>query len=154
MIVPGVSVYLFTSKHTATRPQHAGPLTLELIFNLLLHINVHCTKLPSTWSSVVNNHLSLWLSDTMDVAHISRIMARFLRGLWRYRDYIVIFLTPLLLLPLPLVIPTPVRAKCHFYVIYVLTSGNISPEFSSDKILEISKVALELHMTEAWNVAG
>ncbi|XP_071352372.1 solute carrier family 13 member 2-like [Trachinotus anak] len=43
-------------------------------------------------------------------------MARFLTWLWRYRNYIVIVLTPLLLLPLPLIIPTP-EAKCGFVII-------------------------------------
>ncbi|XP_077579566.1 solute carrier family 13 member 2-like isoform X2 [Stigmatopora nigra] len=42
-------------------------------------------------------------------------MAGFLTWLWRYRNYLVIVLTPLLLLPLPLVIPTP--AKCGFIII-------------------------------------
>ncbi|XP_054452874.1 solute carrier family 13 member 2-like [Anoplopoma fimbria] len=43
-------------------------------------------------------------------------MAGFLTWLWRYRNYIVIVLTPLLLLPLPLVIPT-LQAKCGFVII-------------------------------------
>ncbi|XP_041796503.1 solute carrier family 13 member 2-like [Chelmon rostratus] len=43
-------------------------------------------------------------------------MAGFLTWLWRYRNYIVIVLTPLLLLPLPLIIPTP-EAKCGFVII-------------------------------------
>ncbi|XP_068173517.1 solute carrier family 13 member 2-like [Antennarius striatus] len=36
--------------------------------------------------------------------------------LWRYRNYIVIVLAPLLLLPLPLIIPTP-QAKCGYAII-------------------------------------
>ncbi|XP_070826646.1 solute carrier family 13 member 2-like isoform X2 [Chaetodon trifascialis] len=43
-------------------------------------------------------------------------MAGFLTWLWRYRNYIVIVLTPLLLLPLPLIIPTT-EAKCGFVII-------------------------------------
>ncbi|XP_074498029.1 solute carrier family 13 member 2-like isoform X1 [Sebastes fasciatus] len=43
-------------------------------------------------------------------------MAGFLTWLWRYRNYIVIVLTPLLLLPLPLIVPTP-EAKCGFVII-------------------------------------
>ncbi|XP_054649711.1 solute carrier family 13 member 2-like [Dunckerocampus dactyliophorus] len=43
-------------------------------------------------------------------------MAGFLSCLWRYRNYIVIVLTPLLLLPLPLVVPTS-EAKCGFVII-------------------------------------
>ncbi|KAM9358967.1 solute carrier family 13 member 2-like [Symphorus nematophorus] len=43
-------------------------------------------------------------------------MAGFLTWLWRFRNYIVIVLTPLLLLPLPLIIPTP-EAKCGFVII-------------------------------------
>ncbi|XP_031717149.1 solute carrier family 13 member 2-like [Anarrhichthys ocellatus] len=43
-------------------------------------------------------------------------MAGFLRWLWRYRNYIVIVLTPLLLLPLPLASPTP-EAKCGYVII-------------------------------------
>ncbi|XP_044210027.1 solute carrier family 13 member 2-like [Thunnus albacares] len=43
-------------------------------------------------------------------------MAGFLTWLWRYRNYIVIVLTPLLLLPLPLIIPTS-EAKCGFVII-------------------------------------
>ncbi|XP_019943915.2 solute carrier family 13 member 2-like [Paralichthys olivaceus] len=43
-------------------------------------------------------------------------MAGFLKGLWRYRNYITIFLTPLLLLPLPLSSPTP-EAKCGYVII-------------------------------------
>ncbi|XP_023279829.1 solute carrier family 13 member 2-like isoform X1 [Seriola lalandi dorsalis] len=43
-------------------------------------------------------------------------MAGILSWLWRYRNYIVIVLTPLLLLPLPLVIPTQ-EAKCGFVII-------------------------------------
>ncbi|KAM9812834.1 solute carrier family 13 member 2-like [Syngnathus typhle] len=43
-------------------------------------------------------------------------MAGYLTWLWRYRNYIVIVLTPLLLLPLPIVIPTP-EAKCGFVII-------------------------------------
>lgn len=43
-------------------------------------------------------------------------MARFLSWFWRYKDYIVIVLTPLLLLPLPLVIPTS-EAKCGYVII-------------------------------------
>ncbi|XP_077422069.1 solute carrier family 13 member 2-like [Vanacampus margaritifer] len=43
-------------------------------------------------------------------------MAGFLTWLWRYRNYIVVVVTPLLLLPLPLVIPTS-EAKCGFVII-------------------------------------
>nr|XP_033778329.1 solute carrier family 13 member 2 [Geotrypetes seraphini] len=43
-------------------------------------------------------------------------MASFWRGLWAYRKYLFIFLTPLLLLPLPLVIPTK-EASCGFVII-------------------------------------
>ncbi|XP_061638609.1 solute carrier family 13 member 2-like [Phyllopteryx taeniolatus] len=43
-------------------------------------------------------------------------MAIFCTWLWRYRNYTVIVLTPLLLLPLPLVIPTS-EAKCGFVII-------------------------------------
>ncbi|XP_061537356.1 solute carrier family 13 member 2-like isoform X4 [Phycodurus eques] len=43
-------------------------------------------------------------------------MSIFCTWLWRYRNYIVIVLTPLLLLPLPLVIPTS-EAKCGFVII-------------------------------------
>ncbi|XP_039986376.1 solute carrier family 13 member 2-like isoform X2 [Xiphias gladius] len=43
-------------------------------------------------------------------------MAGYLTWLWRYRNYIVIVLTPLLLLPLPLIILTP-EAKCGFVII-------------------------------------
>ncbi|XP_062275313.1 solute carrier family 13 member 2-like [Scomber scombrus] len=43
-------------------------------------------------------------------------MAGFLTSLWRYRNYIVIVLTPLLLLPLPLIIPTS-EAKCGYAII-------------------------------------
>ncbi|XP_034461205.1 solute carrier family 13 member 2-like [Hippoglossus hippoglossus] len=43
-------------------------------------------------------------------------MAGFLTWLWRYRNYIVVVLTPLLLLPLPLVSPTP-EAKCGYAII-------------------------------------
>ncbi|XP_077466773.1 solute carrier family 13 member 2-like isoform X2 [Stigmatopora argus] len=43
-------------------------------------------------------------------------MAGFLTWLWRYRNYLVIVLTPLLLLPLPLVIPSS-EAKCGFIII-------------------------------------
>ncbi|XP_056139198.1 solute carrier family 13 member 2-like [Lampris incognitus] len=46
-------------------------------------------------------------------------MAGFLQWLWRYRNYLLIFLTPLLILPLPLVIPRP-EAKCG-YVIILMT---------------------------------
>ncbi|XP_069545729.1 solute carrier family 13 member 2-like [Brachyistius frenatus] len=48
--------------------------------------------------------------------HIMRIVRGILKWLWRYRNYIVIVLTPLLLLPLPIVIPTP-EAKCGFVII-------------------------------------
>ncbi|XP_070761482.1 solute carrier family 13 member 2-like [Enoplosus armatus] len=43
-------------------------------------------------------------------------MAGFLTWLWRYRNYIVIVLTPLLLLPLPLISPTS-QAKCGYVII-------------------------------------
>ncbi|XP_010734097.3 solute carrier family 13 member 2 isoform X1 [Larimichthys crocea] len=43
-------------------------------------------------------------------------MAGFFTWLWRYRNYIVIVLTPILVLPLPLIIPTP-QAKCGFVII-------------------------------------
>ncbi|XP_040040214.2 solute carrier family 13 member 2 [Gasterosteus aculeatus] len=43
-------------------------------------------------------------------------MPGFLTWLWKYRNYIVIVLTPLLLLPLPLVIPT-LQAKCGYVII-------------------------------------
>lgn len=43
-------------------------------------------------------------------------MAGLLRRLWGYRNYFVIILTPLLLLPLPIVIPTA-QAKCGFAII-------------------------------------
>uniref|UniRef100_A0A3P8T890 Solute carrier family 13 member 2 n=1 Tax=Amphiprion percula TaxID=161767 RepID=A0A3P8T890_AMPPE len=43
-------------------------------------------------------------------------MAGFLKCLWRFRNFIVIILTPLLLLALPLVSPTP-EAKCGFAII-------------------------------------
>ncbi|XP_068566308.1 solute carrier family 13 member 2-like [Cebidichthys violaceus] len=43
-------------------------------------------------------------------------MAGFLRWLWRYRNYIVIVLTPLLLLPLPILSPT-LEAKCGYVII-------------------------------------
>uniref|UniRef100_A0A3B4BC90 Uncharacterized protein n=1 Tax=Periophthalmus magnuspinnatus TaxID=409849 RepID=A0A3B4BC90_9GOBI len=40
----------------------------------------------------------------------------FLNILWKYRNYIIVVLTPLLLLPLPLLIPTP-EGKCGFAII-------------------------------------
>ncbi|KAI4814843.1 hypothetical protein KUCAC02_005028 [Chaenocephalus aceratus] len=43
-------------------------------------------------------------------------MAGILTCLWKYRNYIVIVLTPLLLLPLPLVSPTS-EAKCGYVII-------------------------------------
>lgn len=43
-------------------------------------------------------------------------MAGFLTSLWRYRNYIVIVLTPLLLLPLPLIVQSS-EAKCAFAII-------------------------------------
>ncbi|XP_041664797.1 solute carrier family 13 member 2-like [Cheilinus undulatus] len=43
-------------------------------------------------------------------------MAGFPKVLWKYRNYLMIILTPLLLLPLPLVIQTP-EAKCGFVII-------------------------------------
>ncbi|XP_061924658.1 solute carrier family 13 member 2-like isoform X1 [Entelurus aequoreus] len=43
-------------------------------------------------------------------------MAGFLSWLWRYRNYLVIVLAPLLLLPLPLVIPSS-QAKCGYVII-------------------------------------
>ncbi|XP_036975984.1 solute carrier family 13 member 2-like isoform X1 [Acanthopagrus latus] len=43
-------------------------------------------------------------------------MAGFLKFLWMYRKYIIILLTPLLLLPLPLIIPTP-EGKCGYVII-------------------------------------
>ncbi|KAM6932472.1 solute carrier family 13 member 2-like [Lycodopsis pacificus] len=43
-------------------------------------------------------------------------MVGFLRWLWRYRNYVVIVLTPLILLPLPLLSPTP-QAKCGYVII-------------------------------------
>ncbi|KAK5868573.1 hypothetical protein PBY51_009573 [Eleginops maclovinus] len=43
-------------------------------------------------------------------------MAGFLTCLWKYRNYIVIVLTPLLLLPLPLISPTS-EAKCGYIII-------------------------------------
>ncbi|XP_061775175.1 solute carrier family 13 member 2-like [Nerophis ophidion] len=43
-------------------------------------------------------------------------MAGFLSWLWRYRNYLVIVLAPLLLLPLPLVIPSS-EAKCGYVII-------------------------------------
>ncbi|XP_030078424.1 solute carrier family 13 member 2 [Microcaecilia unicolor] len=43
-------------------------------------------------------------------------MASFWRGLWAYRNYLFVFLTPLLLLPLPLVIPTK-EASCGFVIV-------------------------------------
>ncbi|XP_051956580.1 solute carrier family 13 member 2-like [Xyrauchen texanus] len=43
-------------------------------------------------------------------------MAGVLRWLWNHRNYLIIFITPFLILPLPLVIPTP-EAKCGFAII-------------------------------------
>ncbi|XP_062408619.1 solute carrier family 13 member 2-like [Sardina pilchardus] len=43
-------------------------------------------------------------------------MAGFLRWLWQYRNFIIIFVTPLVILPLPLVIDGP-EAKCGFAII-------------------------------------
>ncbi|KAJ8392160.1 hypothetical protein AAFF_G00079660 [Aldrovandia affinis] len=43
-------------------------------------------------------------------------MVRFFKCLWIYRNYLIIFLTPLLILPLPLVINTP-EASCGFVII-------------------------------------
>ncbi|XP_076137617.1 solute carrier family 13 member 2-like isoform X3 [Alosa pseudoharengus] len=43
-------------------------------------------------------------------------MAGFLRWLWKYRNFITIFVTPLVILPLPLVIDGP-EAKCGFAII-------------------------------------
>uniref|UniRef100_A0A3B5B5S9 Solute carrier family 13 member 2-like n=1 Tax=Stegastes partitus TaxID=144197 RepID=A0A3B5B5S9_9TELE len=43
-------------------------------------------------------------------------MAGFLKHLWRFRNFIVIILTPILLLALPLAIPTS-EAKCGFVII-------------------------------------
>ncbi|XP_038830120.1 solute carrier family 13 member 5-like isoform X1 [Salvelinus namaycush] len=41
-----------------------------------------------------------------------------LTGLWRYRNYLIIFLIPLLILPLPLIVGGPVReASCGFVII-------------------------------------
>ncbi|XP_072231569.1 solute carrier family 13 member 2 [Leuresthes tenuis] len=43
-------------------------------------------------------------------------MANLLRWLWYHRNYFIIFLTPLVFLPLPLVIPTS-QAKCGYAII-------------------------------------
>uniref|UniRef100_A0A671PCA8 Solute carrier family 13 member 2-like n=1 Tax=Sinocyclocheilus anshuiensis TaxID=1608454 RepID=A0A671PCA8_9TELE len=43
-------------------------------------------------------------------------MASVLRWLWVNRNYFIIFITPLLILPLPLVFPTP-EARCGFAII-------------------------------------
>ncbi|XP_016374149.1 solute carrier family 13 member 2-like isoform X2 [Sinocyclocheilus rhinocerous] len=43
-------------------------------------------------------------------------MASVLRWLWANRNYFIIFITPFLILPLPLVIPTP-EARCGFAII-------------------------------------
>ncbi|XP_047450306.1 solute carrier family 13 member 2-like [Mugil cephalus] len=43
-------------------------------------------------------------------------MSKFFTWVWKYRNYLVIVLTPLLLLPLPIVIPTS-EAKCGYAII-------------------------------------
>ncbi|XP_023700902.1 solute carrier family 13 member 2-like [Paramormyrops kingsleyae] len=43
-------------------------------------------------------------------------MAEWWRWMWSHRNYLIIFLTPLLILPLPLVINTP-EARCGFVII-------------------------------------
>uniref|UniRef100_A0A8C4CPP0 Solute carrier family 13 member 2 n=1 Tax=Denticeps clupeoides TaxID=299321 RepID=A0A8C4CPP0_9TELE len=43
-------------------------------------------------------------------------MDGFMKWLWSHRNYLIIFLTPILFLPLPLIIPRP-EAKCGFAII-------------------------------------
>ncbi|XP_048837506.1 solute carrier family 13 member 2-like [Brienomyrus brachyistius] len=43
-------------------------------------------------------------------------MAKWWKWMWNHRNYLIIFLTPLLILPLPLVINTP-EARCGFVII-------------------------------------
>ncbi|TDH05040.1 hypothetical protein EPR50_G00139030 [Perca flavescens] len=45
-----------------------------------------------------------------------KIIGRLLKWLWYHRNYFIIIITPLVLLPLPLIIPTP-EARCGYAII-------------------------------------
>lgn len=102
---------------------HSGP-SLRLIVKLFLKPHnvynpVNILSVQSIrFSLIVQYHGELihrcQLFNIFDVHHASWNMAGFLRSLWKYRNYIVIVLTPLILLPLPLISPTSVRKKFFF----------------------------------------
>ncbi|XP_048023091.1 solute carrier family 13 member 2 [Megalobrama amblycephala] len=52
----------------------------------------------------------------MGLPRIPEDGALVLRWIWLHRNYLIIFITPLLILPLPLVLPTP-EARCGFAII-------------------------------------
>jgi len=51
------------------------------------------------------------------MARIPEDDALILRWIWLHRNYLLIFIIPLLLLPLPLIIPTPVSAFLQDYLV-------------------------------------
>lgn len=52
----------------------------------------------------------------MGLPGIPEDVALVLRWIWLHRNYLIIFITPLLILPLPIVIPTP-EARCGYVII-------------------------------------
>lgn len=103
---------------------HSGP-SLRLIVKLFLKphnvynpVNILSAQ-SIRFSLIVQCHGELihrcQLFNIFDVHHASWNMAGFLRSLWTYRNYIIIVLTPLILLPLPLISPTSVRKLLFFY---------------------------------------
>uniref|UniRef100_A0A4W5LL07 Solute carrier family 13 member 2 n=1 Tax=Hucho hucho TaxID=62062 RepID=A0A4W5LL07_9TELE len=69
-----------------------------------------CRRLPGMDQAYqkILSYTTLWISGPA--------MVVCLRGLWRYRNYLIIFLTPLLILPLPLIVDGP-EASCGFVII-------------------------------------
>lgn len=53
----------------------------------------------------------------MGLPQIPEDVALILRWIWLHRNYLIIFITPLLILPLPIVLPTPVSAFLQEYFV-------------------------------------
>lgn len=97
-----------------------------------------CSNLPDTW---VNQHLfqvSQLNSSTITTGRqrSKAMLSNIQKRLWNFRSFLLIILTPLLLLPIPLVI----RTKVSFFITVCITSViNIKKSWNPKRIYQVDK---------------
>lgn len=86
-------------------------------------------------------------------------MALVLRWIWLHRNYLIIFLTPLLILPLPLVLPTPVSAFLQEYFVEMFCKAlehvNQNSFFMHLQFVYVKwlKYVISEHLKSSWMMA-